>query len=180
VNGTAGGGSAQRVTNHPRDTEEGEVAQSKRRRGKDAGDEDLDEVLDDAVDDDVEVIDDEVDVDADADADADVDVDEDEDEDEPVSTRRGGTATKVKKSSADTDKLTKVKSEDRVGILGRLFRFFREVVAELRKVIWPTRKELLTYASVVIVFVAFIVTIVALLDAGFAWAVLKVFAGNSK
>jgi preprotein translocase subunit SecE len=156
------------VTNHPRDTEEGEVAQNKRRRGKDAVDEDLDEVLDDAVDDDVDEIDDEADVDV------------DEDEDEPASTRRGGTATKVKKAGVDTDKLTKVKSEDRVGIFGRLLRFFREVVAELRKVIWPTRKELLTYATVVIVFVTFVVTIVALLDAGFAWAVLKVFAGKSK
>jgi len=175
VNGTAGGGSAQRVTNHPRDTEEGEVAQSKRRRrGKDAVDEDLEEVLDDAVDDEVEDIDDE------ADADADADADEDEDEDESVTTSRGGTATKVKKASVDSDKLTKVKSEDRVGIFGRLIRFFREVVAELRKVIWPTRKELLTYATVVIIFVAFIVTIVALLDAGFAWSVLKVFGGGGK
>jgi preprotein translocase subunit SecE len=155
------------VTNHPRDTEEGEVAQSKRRRGKDAVDEDLDQVLDDAADDDVEDIDDE--------ADAEVD----EDEDEPVS-RRGGTATKVKKASGDTDKLTRVKSDDRVGIFGRLIRFFKEVVAELRKVIWPTRKELLTYATVVIVFVAFIVAIVALLDTGFAWAVLKVFGGGGK
>jgi len=171
VNGTAGGGSAQRVTNHPRDTEEGEVAQSKRRRrGKDAVDEDLEEVRDDAVDDDVEEIDDE----------ADVDADEDEDEDESATTSRGGTATKVKKASVDTDKLTKVKSEDRVGIFGRLIRFFRDVVAELRKVIWPTRKELLTYATVVIIFVAFVVTIVALLDAGFAWSVLKVFGGGGK
>jgi preprotein translocase subunit SecE len=156
------------VTDHPRDTEEGEVAQSKRRRGKDAVDEDLEEILDDASDDDVDEIDDEADVDT------------DEDEEEPVSRRRGGTATKVKKASVDTDKRTAVKSEDRVGIFGRLLRFFREVVAELRKVIWPTRKELLTYATVVIVFVAFIVTIVALLDTGFAWAVLKVFGGGGK
>jgi preprotein translocase subunit SecE len=144
------------------------VAQSKRRRGKDAVDEDLDEILDDASDDDADEIDDEADVDT------------DEDEDEPASRRRGGTATKVKKASVDTDKRTLVRSEDRIGILGRLLRFFREVVAELRKVIWPTRKELLTYATVVIVFVAFIVTIVALLDTGFAWAVLKVFGGGGK
>jgi preprotein translocase subunit SecE len=144
------------------------VAQSKRRRGKDAADDDLDEVLDDPVDDDL-----------DADLAADEDL-ADEDEDEPVSRRRGGTATKVKKADSDTaDKLTKVRSGDRVGIFGRLLRFLREVVAELRKVIWPTRKELLTYATVVVVFVAVIVTIVALLDTGFAWAVLKVFGGGA-
>ena len=34
----------------------------------------------------------------------------------------------------------------------RIGGFFREVVSELRKVIWPTRKELLTYTSIVVVF----------------------------
>ena len=65
---------------------------------------------------------------------------------------------KVKKADSDTDKLTRVRSEDHVGIFGRLVRFLREVVAELRKVIWPTRKELLTYATVVVIFVAVITT----------------------
>jgi preprotein translocase subunit SecE len=147
------------VTNHPRDTEEGEVAQSKRRRGQDVADEELDEVLDDATDDDAEDV-------------------ADDAEDEPVrGRRRGGTATKVKKAGADTEQAV-VRSDVRVGLFGRLIRFVREVVAELKKVIWPTRKELLTYAAVVIVFVTVVVTIVALLDAGFEWAVLKVFAGK--
>jgi preprotein translocase subunit SecE len=141
------------------------VALRKRRQGKDAVDEELAEVLDDAADDDVEDIDDEA--------------EDDEAEDEPVvSRRRAGTAIKVKK--ADTETVTKVKSDDRVGPLGRLLRFFREIVAELRKVIWPTRKELLTYATVVVVFVTVVVTIVALMDTGFAWAVLHVFGGQTK
>jgi preprotein translocase subunit SecE len=53
--------------------------------------------------------------------------------------------------------------------------FTREVVAELRKVIWPTRQELITYTSVVIVFVSFIIAVVYGLDYGFTWVVLKVF-----
>ena len=56
-----------------------------------------------------------------------------------------------------------------------LRRFLREVVAELRKVIWPGRRELITYTTVVIVFVAFIVALVAGLDLVFAKAVLAVF-----
>jgi preprotein translocase subunit SecE len=51
-------------------------------------------------------------------------------------------------------------------------------VAELRKVIWPTRKELLTYTAVVVVFVSIILTVVGLLDLGFAKAVLYVFGGK--
>ena len=69
-----------------------------------------------------------------------------------------------------------VKSEGRRGG-NRISGFFREVVSELRKVIWPTRKELLTYTAVVIVFVTVVTTIVALLDLGFGRAVLATF-GN--
>jgi preprotein translocase subunit SecE len=58
---------------------------------------------------------------------------------------------------------------------GRIGRFIREVVAELRKVIWPTRKELVTYAVVVVVFIAVLMTIIAGFDYGFASAVQWVF-----
>ena len=37
--------------------------------------------------------------------------------------------------------------------------FYRQVIAELRKVIWPTRKELVTYTSVVIVFVLVVIAL---------------------
>ncbi|RJQ69436.1 preprotein translocase subunit SecE [Pseudonocardiaceae bacterium YIM PH 21723] len=57
----------------------------------------------------------------------------------------------------------------------RLSRFVREVVAELRKVIWPTRKQLVTYTMVVLVFVVFMVSFVSLLDYGFASGVLALF-----
>jgi preprotein translocase subunit SecE len=56
--------------------------------------------------------------------------------------------------------------------------FYRQVVAELRKVIWPTRQELVTYTSVVIVFVVVMVTIVSIFDFAFSQAVLRVF-GNA-
>jgi len=56
-----------------------------------------------------------------------------------------------------------------------LRRFLREVVAELRKVIWPGRRELITYTTVVILFVAFMVALVAGLDVLFAQGVLAVF-----
>ena len=56
-----------------------------------------------------------------------------------------------------------------------LRRFLREVVAELRKVIWPGRRELITYTTVVILFVAFMVALVSGLDLIFAKGVLAVF-----
>jgi preprotein translocase subunit SecE len=53
--------------------------------------------------------------------------------------------------------------------------FFRQVVAELRKVIWPTRKELITYTTVALTFVLVMVAIVTGLDYGFTRLVLAVF-----
>jgi preprotein translocase subunit SecE len=61
-------------------------------------------------------------------------------------------------------------------VVARLVRFLREVVSELRKVIWPTRKQQLTYTVVVLVFVAFVVAFVSGLDYGFTKLVFLVFA----
>jgi preprotein translocase subunit SecE len=63
----------------------------------------------------------------------------------------------------------------RVSLLGRFTRFLREVVAELRKVIWPTRNQLVTYTIVVLVFVSFMVALVSLLDYAFGRGVLFLF-----
>lgn len=53
--------------------------------------------------------------------------------------------------------------------------FYRQVVNELRKVIWPTRKDLITYTAVVLVFVLIMVGIVYGLDLLFGEAVLRIF-----
>jgi preprotein translocase subunit SecE len=131
------------------------VAENKR-RGEDAGDERLPE---DAVVDDVAADDDATDA------------------DEPVS--RGGTATRKRARAESTEGRKTRKDTERIGLFARIARFFREVVAELRKVIWPTRKELLTYTAVVVTFVAVMLAIVAGLDYGFAKAVLWVFGNPS-
>ena len=68
-----------------------------------------------------------------------------------------------------------VTREKRLSLLGRLRRFLREVVAELRKVIWPARNQMVTYTIVVIVFVVVMVALTALLDVLFAKGVLAVF-----
>jgi preprotein translocase subunit SecE len=57
----------------------------------------------------------------------------------------------------------------------RFVRFLREVVAELRKVIWPTRNQLVTYTIVVLLFVSFMVALVSLLDYVFGRGVLFLF-----
>lgn len=54
--------------------------------------------------------------------------------------------------------------QERGNIFQRAGRFYRQVVAELRKVVWPSRKQLTTYTAVVLVFVSFIIAVVSLFD----------------
>jgi preprotein translocase subunit SecE len=61
------------------------------------------------------------------------------------------------------------------GLFARIGLYYRQVVAELRKVIWPTRKELVSYTWVVLLFVAVMIAFVSLCDWGFSKAILKVF-----
>jgi preprotein translocase subunit SecE len=72
---------------------------------------------------------------------------------------KSDTTTKVK--PAKKDRADKPRKEN---IFKRLRRFFREVIAELRKVIWPNRKQMITYTSVVLAFVVFMVTFIGVLD----------------
>jgi preprotein translocase subunit SecE len=63
----------------------------------------------------------------------------------------------------------------RGNIFSRLALFIRQVVVELRKVIWPTRKELIAYTTIVIVFVAVVAAIIAGFDYIFTRGVLLIF-----
>lgn len=54
-----------------------------------------------------------------------------------------------------------------------LRQFLREVRSELRKVNWPSRKELVTYTVVVLVVTAVLVGIVAAMDWGIREAILR-------
>jgi preprotein translocase subunit SecE len=63
----------------------------------------------------------------------------------------------------------------RVGLFSRMFRFLREVVAELRKVIWPSRKQMITYTSVVLVFLAVMTALIYGMDIGLQRGVLWLF-----
>jgi preprotein translocase subunit SecE len=56
-----------------------------------------------------------------------------------------------------------------------VYNYLKQVVAELRKVIWPNRKQMMTYTSVVLAFLVFMVTLIGLVDLGLAKLVLMVF-----
>jgi preprotein translocase subunit SecE len=90
-----------------------------------------------------------------------------------VSDTRGSTATPERGRSGSEAK------GDGGGLFARLGLFYRQVVAELHKVIWPTRRELITYTTVVLFFVAGLTAIVSVLDSLLGRVVLYVFGGGS-
>jgi len=60
-------------------------------------------------------------------------------------------------------------------VFKRLRKYLREVLAELRKVIWPSKKQMVTYTAVVLVFVVFMVAYIGGLDVLFIKGVTWLF-----
>ena len=58
-----------------------------------------------------------------------------------------------------------------------VWTYLQQVVAELRKVIWPNRKQMINYTAVVLVFLVFMVALIGVVDLGFAALARGVFAG---
>ena len=66
-------------------------------------------------------------------------------------------------------------TETKLGIFARVGLFYRQVLNELKKVVWPTRAMLSTYTAVVLVFVLFIIAVVSVFDLVLAKIVFWVF-----
>ena len=58
---------------------------------------------------------------------------------------------------------------------GRIALFIKQVFAELKKVVTPTRKELINYFFVVLGFVVIVMALVWLLDQLFGWVTVFIF-----
>ena len=102
-------------------------------------------------------------------------VDHDDEDDETGPTRSAPSRPAGRDGSGTRSRAAAERARAQSGQKRSLARFLREVVAELRKVIWPGRRELITYTTVVIIFVAFMVALVAGLDLLFAKGVIAVF-----
>jgi preprotein translocase subunit SecE len=83
----------------------------------------------------------------------------------------------VTETAASSSKGRPAKKAD-AGFFARIALFIRQVIGELKKVVAPTRKELINYTVVVLVFVAIMMLIVTLLDLAFGTGVSWVFGGS--
>jgi preprotein translocase subunit SecE len=76
---------------------------------------------------------------------------------------------------AKKGKSMSVNSSERMGMFSRLALFLRQVMFELKKVVWPTKEQMVTYTAVVVVFVIIMGLIIAALDYVFVQIVLFIF-----
>jgi preprotein translocase subunit SecE len=81
----------------------------------------------------------------------------------------------VKKVPAKKGKTVSVNSTERLGLFSRMSLFLRQVMFELKKVVWPTKEQMVTYTAVVVVFVIIMGLIIAALDFAFVQLVLLIF-----
>jgi preprotein translocase subunit SecE len=87
-----------------------------------------------------------------------------------VDVSKNGTGVKVK-----TAEKAKKPAGPSVNPIAFVYNYLSQVVAEMRKVIWPNRKQMITYTSVVLAFLAFMVALIGLADFGLAKLVMLVF-----
>ena len=67
-----------------------------------------------------------------------------------------------------------VQSEEK-GFFARIPQFYRQVVSELRRVVWPTRKQVTTYTVVVMAFVTFMIAVIGVFDVVLAKLIFWIF-----
>ena len=109
-------------------------------------------------------------------ADTDEDVEGNESSNDVEVSAADSATKKVKKGQKSGKANKSKKSGDRsANPFVFIYNYLKQVVAEMRKVIWPNRKQMLTYTSVVLGFLAFMVALVGLADFGLTKLVLLVF-----
>jgi len=84
------------------------------------------------------------------------------------------TASKTTSKNGSGKKTAK-KRDPRPNPFVFVWTFLKQVVAELRKVIWPNRKQMISYTTVVLIFLVFMVALIGGVDLGLAKLVGMVF-----
>ncbi len=53
------------------------------------------------------------------------------------------------------------------GFVARIVKYFRDMISELKKATWPSKKDIVKYTGIVLAFVTVLAVVVGLLDFGF-------------
>lgn len=73
-------------------------------------------------------------------------------------------------------KPARAKGDKKASVWARFVLFVRQIIAELKKVVTPTRQDLISYTIVVLVFVAVIMAFITAIDFGLGKLMFWLFA----
>jgi len=73
-------------------------------------------------------------------------------------------------------KPARTKGDKKPSVYARFVLFLRQIIAELKKVVTPTRQELINYTIVVLVFVAVVMAFITGIDFGIGKLMFWLFA----
>lgn len=62
---------------------------------------------------------------------------------------------KVEKVKEKNKEVTKKKKEKKPGVFSKIRKFFADIIAELKKVKWPSKSDFLKYTSATLFFIVF-------------------------
>ena len=85
----------------------------------------------------------------------------------------------IDEPSEDVVASAKTEKANRRGPFAGIALFLRQVMVELKKVVTPTRKELISYTAVVLVFVIIMMALTSGFDVLFGWLVANVFGDGA-
>ncbi len=91
------------------------------------------------------------------------------------SARPTGKRAGSSRRAARTDKAVESEAAGRRNPFVVIWTFLQQVVAEMKKVIWPTRRETILFTTIVLIFVVVFTAFIVGLDIGFAKLVLLIF-----
>ena len=110
-----------------------------------------------------------------ADAHDDVDIESPDEAEVPTDDKAKKARTSKKAGAGKQAKKPRKPADRSANPFVFVYNYLKQVVAEMRKVIWPNRKQMVNYTAVVLVFLAFMVALIGLVDLGLAKLVLLVF-----
>lgn len=86
-------------------------------------------------------------------------------------------ATTGDSAPAKTDKVKSASKADKPGVFARLTQYLRDVRSEMRRVVWPTRSEVIKSSWVVGITLAFFIAFTLIVDSAVSWLITAVTKG---
>ena len=67
------------------------------------------------------------------------------------------------------------KEKGKPGFVAKITKSFRDMRGEMKKVVWPSRKQTINNTAIVLVFMAIMAVVIGLFDTGLSTAIRLVF-----